>query len=547
MTAAVRPRTSAAPAPDGGHPEGRGSLARATLAVSVLNLVSRVTGLGRVVAMSAALGATALGDTYQAANLVSNILFELLAGGLLAAALVPTFVELIDRGRRDEASRLGGVLLGLALAGLSAVVAVALLLARPLMGLMTVGVDDDAQRQAQEDLGVFLLWFFLPQVLLYAVGAVATALLHADRRFVAAAVAPVFNNLVVIAAMAAFWAMRDGAPPSLDLTTAQKLVLGAGATVGVLAMTLVPVVAASRARLPLRPRWDLHEPRLRPLAAQGAWAAGHLGLNQLFAMVTVIVAGRVAGGVVAYHMAFTFFLLPYALLANPLTTTLYPRLAAGAAAGRPTEVADDIAWGLRAMTFVLVPASVLMAVLARPMFEVIRLGNLDAAGADLAAAATTGYLVGLIGYAASFLLTRASYAVGDTRQPTLVSLVATVAGIVALVVGTGLVDGTAAVVVLGLVHAAVASATALVLLRVVGRRIAPIRLGWGLGRDLLAGAAAGAVAWGVAELVGTGSRTAAVVALAAAGVAGLATYLALQAVLGSAQLREVRRPGRVLR
>jgi putative peptidoglycan lipid II flippase len=531
-------------APRGGPDRGRGGVARSTAAVSALNLVSRATGLLRVVAMSAALGATALGDTYQAANLVSNILFELLAGGLLSAALVPVFVDLLDRDERVAAVRLGGSLLGLALAGLVAVVAVALALAPWLMDLLTLNVSDDAQRSAQTELGTYLLWFFLPQVLLYAVGAVSTALLHADRRFVAAALAPVFNNVVVIASMVAFWALH-GDMPSLELTTAEKVVLGGGATLGVLAMTAVPMVASARAGMFLRPRWEPHDPRLRPLVAQGAWAAGHLGLNQIFAMATVIVAGRTTGGVIAYQIAFTFFLLPYALLANPLTTTLYPRLAAGAAADRIDDVRDDLSWGLRTMAFVLVPASFLIAALARPILEVVRIGNLDAAGADLVSIALSGYMAGLVGYGLAFLLTRASYALGDTRSPTLISLVTTVAGVVGLVVATELLDGTARITALGLVHAGVMSASAIGLVAVLRPRVGRLDAMAPLARDVVSGAVAGAGAWWIATLVGVDSRSAALVALIAGSAVGLGLYLVVQLLVGSQELTSLRRTGRV--
>ena len=537
--------TASPPASRGGPERGRSSVARSTAAVSGLNLVSRATGLGRVVAMSAALGATSLGDTYQAANLVSNILFELLAGGLLSAALVPVFVEALGRGDRAGAVRLGGNLLGVALAGLTVVVALALAAAPWLMDLLTVSVSDADLREAQVQLGTFLLWFFLPQILLYAVGAVATALLHADRRFVAAALAPVCNNVVVIASMVAFWSMH-GDTPSLDLSLSEKVVLGGGATLGVMAMTFVPWLAAGRAGMALRPRWQPHDPGLRPLVAQGAWAAGHLGLNQVFAMTTVVVAGQVTGGVVAYQIAFTFFLLPYALLANPLTTTLYPRLASSAAAGRLTEMRDELSWGVRAMAFVLVPATFVIAALARPILEVVRIGNLDVAGADLVSVALSGYMVGLVGYGLAFMLTRASYALGDMRAPTLVSLVATTVGIVGLVAGTAAVDGTARVVVLGLVHGAVVTSMAVALARVLRPRIGTLGAIGPLMRDIGAGALAGGAAWWVAGVIGVDSRGAALVALLAGGLVGVVVYLGAQLVIGSDELRALRETGKVL-
>lgn len=524
---------------EGGGSRDQQNLTRATVAVSSLNLLSRLTGLGRVIAMSAALGATALGDTYQAANLTSNILFELLAGGVLSAALVPTFVELIDRGRRAEAARLAGALLGVALVLLGLVVAVALALAPRLMGVLTTGVGDGELRAEQVELGTFLLWFFLPQVLLYAVGAVSTALLHADRRFVAAAVAPVFNNLMVIAAMVVFWTMRDG-PPGFDLSLGEKLVLASGATLGVLAMTVVPLVAVWRSGLALSPRWVPRHPQIRPLVAKGVWAAGHLGLAQLFALVTLIVANEVVGGVVAYQVAFTFFLLPYALLANPLTTTLFPRLSASAAAGRGDQLATDLTWGLRMLAFVLIPASFVLAALTRPLLELVRLGNLDSRGADLVAAATAAYLAGLLGYATFFLVTRAFYALGDTRTPTLVNLATISVGALALLVGGAILAATPLLVFLGLIHAAVVSTGSMVLLIVIRRRVGAITLGSALGRDLALGALAGLAAWTVAELIGHDGRLAAAGAVGLAGIAAVTVYVGTQALFGAPELTRLR-------
>ena len=240
---------------------------RATRTITVWNLVSRLTGFVRVVATGAALGATALGDTYQSANLISNILFELLAGGMLSAVLVPTFVGLVDQGRGQEAVRLAGRLLGKAILALGTLVAVGMVAAPWIMRGVLSGAADSRLHDEQVRLGTFLLWFFLPQVVLYAVGAVATALLNANRHFTAGAVAPVFNNLVVVATMIVFRAMRDG-ETGFDISTSEKLVLALGTTAGVVAMVLVPLVRVWRDGMRLAPAWGGAD-ELRPLARKG--------------------------------------------------------------------------------------------------------------------------------------------------------------------------------------------------------------------------------------------------------------------------------------
>src|SRR5436309_8312644 len=86
-------------------------LLRSTASITAGNVASRLTGFLRVLAVGAALGTTFLGNTYQTSNLVSNILFELLAAGLLSSVLVPTFVGLLDNDDEEEAIHVAGALL----------------------------------------------------------------------------------------------------------------------------------------------------------------------------------------------------------------------------------------------------------------------------------------------------------------------------------------------------------------------------------------------------------------------------------------------------
>ena len=160
-------------------------LLTSTAAVAAGNLVSRITGFVRVLAIALALGTTFAGNTYQTSNLVSNVLFELLAAGILSSVMVPPFVRLLDEGRREDAEGLAGAVLGLALGALGVITVIGIA-ARPwVMRALTIAVDDPAVRHQEIVLGSFLLLFFLPQVLLYAVSSVATGLLYGARRFAA--------------------------------------------------------------------------------------------------------------------------------------------------------------------------------------------------------------------------------------------------------------------------------------------------------------------------------------------------------------------------
>ena len=501
-------------------------LLRSTASITAGNVASRITGFVRVIAIGAALGTTFLGNTYQTSNLVSNILFELLAAGLLSSVLVPTFVRYIDAGQRDDAEHVAGAVLGVCLAVLGAVLVVGLVLRPLIMRLLTIAVSDPHVRQQEVALGSFLLWFFLPQLLLYAAGAVATALLNSARRFAAPAFAPVANNVVVIATMIAFWALH-GSHGGIDLDLRERLVLAVGTTAGVLVMTAIPFIASWRAGMRLRPHWDPRNPSVRALARPGAWAVGYLALNQLLIAVTLVLANRVAGGVVAYQIAYTFFLLPYAVLAQPIMTALFPRLASDAVRWR--RFSATVSDGVRLVSFLVLPASAVMAALARPALQVMQLGALDAAGAALVARVVAAYAVGLVGWSALQLLTRASYAAHDTRTPTLVAAGLTTLGVGLMVWWFSRSTGDGRVVVLGLAYSTAMIAGAAALLIQLARHIhRALPIGRSLVRSLVCAAAAFGAARLVVEVLPSTSRVEAALTVVVGTALSLAVYAGLQ-------------------
>lgn len=508
--------------------------------VSAWNLISRLTGFVRVLAVGAALGATFLGNTYQSANLVSNILFELLAAGMLSSVLVPSFVRYLANDDRDGAGALAASVLGALLLVLAPVVLLGMVQGEGVMRLLTIAVDDPSVRDHEIALGSFFLWFFLPQILIYAVGSVSTGILHADRRFNAPAAAPVLNNLIVISTMAIFWTIRDDGL-SLELPLAQRLLLAMGTTLGVLAMSSLPLVAAIRAGFSLRPQLRRRNPELRAMARKGAWAAGYLGATQALLGVTLVLANRVEGGAVAYQIAFTFFLLPYALVGNPIMTTLFPRLSHDAQVGDNEAFGDHLGEGMRQLVVLIVPASVLLAVLAQPLVDLVSYGALES-NATLVAHTLAAYAAGLVGYSMFQLLTRAMYAGDNTRTPTLINLSMTLVGSILMVWWSNGSHGAARVSSLGLAHSLVQLAGALCAYVVISSRSPqPLAIIVPMARSVLAALCAGGTAWLLAGLFNTEQRLVAGLSLGVAGLAGVAVYAGVQLALGSPELRRFSR------
>jgi putative peptidoglycan lipid II flippase len=346
--------------------------------------------------------------------------------------------------------------------------------------------------------------------------------------------------------MGLFWAVSDGpgSGAGLDVGLGPRLLLAVGTTAGVVAMTAVPVVAAWRAGVRLWPRWDPHHPGLRAIGRAGLWGAASLAMSQVLLATTLVLANRVEGGVVAFQIAFTMFLFPHALLAHPVLTTLYPRLAAEAVERRWAAFADALGRGARTIVFRTAPATALLAVLGLSALRVVRIGALDPSGARLVAEVLAAYALGITGYAGMHLLTRASYAVGDLKTPALVSLGVAVGGSVLMVAGVTVATGDDRVVVLGLAHSLAMVVGAAVLFALVRRRVGePVPVGAGVVRAVVAASVTAVVAAGVASAVdgavGDG-RIGAALTLVVAGGAGVAAYLVVQRLLRAPELDRAR-------
>ncbi len=509
-------------------------LTKHTAVISSLNLLSRLTGFGRILVVAAVLGTTFLGNTYQSANSVPNLVFELFAAGALQAVLVPTLVAALARGGREEAVRVANIVLGSLLAAMTAVLAIGLVLAPLIARALFAGSPAGAD---QVRLGTVFLWLFLPQILFYVGGLVATAILNADDHFGVPAFAPIVNNVVVTVAYVAFWALRRGDVPSLHLSPVEVAVLAGGTTLGVVSFTSVPLIWARRHGFALMPRLHRGGHELRDFWRQGAWAAGFLGLTQLLLMTVLVLANRVEGGVVAYQLGFTYFLLPHALVAIPVFTALFPGMARAALGNDAARFTALVRRGTHAIAVLVLPAAAGMVALAEPIARLTLFGNGED-GLHQVALATRWLAPGLAPYGLFLLLTRAAYARGEARLPTEVNLVATALGVGAMVASAIFLAGDARVAGLAAAHSLTYVVAVIVLGVRMSRRIGgggPLVRGGALVAGLVAtGAAAGVMAW-VASLVRMDGRLGAAVELAVAGGAGVLTYgtLVLLARVGS--------------
>ena len=435
--------------------------------MGAITAVSRVIGFVRVIVVAAVLGTTYLGNTFQSANSLSNILFELLAAGALSAVLVPVFVELLDRGEQREAEQVAGAVLGAALIVLGAVSVLGIIGAPLLANVLSAGVPDGVI-DAQRALTTHLLRFFVPQVLLYAFGAVAIAVLHARRRFAVTAAAPIGNTVVMVAALAALRVLT-GPSPGFELTTVERALLVVAGTGGVVAFVAILLVACERSGFRLRPHVPHREGRVFEALRHSGWGVILHSGSGLLLGGAVIAGAAVEGGVVAYQVAWVFFLAPYAVLAQPIHTAILPELVGEAR--EPAVFAASVRWSLERMALLVLPVAVGLMALAGPAMRVVSFGETGSDGASLIAAALASLAVGLFPYGAFLLLARGFYALGDSRTPGVVSVASACVGLVVMLVGAATADGSARVAMLGFGHSTAYVIGSLVLGVLLTRRL----------------------------------------------------------------------------
>ena len=502
---------------------------RAAARMSVATFASRGVGFVKVWVIAAVLGATYLGNTFQASSSVSNVLFELLAAGALSAVLVPTFVEAFRAGDEAEAERLASGVLGLALVVMAVVSVVGIVLAPAIAELLSSGAPNAHVESQQVALSTFFLRFFIPQVLLYAVGTVATGVLFAKRHFVVVAMAPIANTVVLVATMVVFRIMH-GPIPDLDLTTPEKLVLAIGGTLGVVGFVAVPTVALHRTGFRLRATLGTVDRKLRRLLWLSAWVALQPDVALLLG-AALVMGNQVAGGVVAYQFCFVAFLAPYAILALPIQATILPELTVDATQGDMVSFAGRLRWGLDGMSQLLLPVSAAFVALALPAMRVLAVGN-SRHDADLFAAALASLGIGLFTYATFLFFARASYALGDSRTPAIVAGGSAIIGVAVMVIG-GLTfeSDTAKVAALGLGHSAAYFVGTLVLGFILRRRIGHGFFPHAFLPALAVSAVLGGLAWLAEDLIAPTERVATVLVLVAIGLIGAGMYALMLRIL----------------
>ncbi|TLM97520.1 MAG: murein biosynthesis integral membrane protein MurJ, partial [Actinobacteria bacterium] len=323
-----------------GDPISKPSIARSTATMSTATTLSRVTGFVRMWATAFALGATALASSYNVANNIPNMIFELVAGGILSSLFIPTFLEIREQRDEEDAWKFASHVFNLSVLALGAVALFGVLMPQVFIWTQTFRLPAGEAEQIRGT-AEFFFRFFAIQIVFYGGGMVMQGLLNAQRRYVWTALGPVFNNLVVIATM--FAVAYIGAT-----TTTGLVVLAVGTTLGVFVMFAVMVPDLRRGGIRYTPELGLSDPAIRRML----WLAVPTVIYTVTNLVAVSFRNASAfavaeNGPSVLMYAWTFYQLPYGILAVALATAVFTELSEAAGRKDTHAFGEHLISGLR--------------------------------------------------------------------------------------------------------------------------------------------------------------------------------------------------------
>ncbi len=534
MTTAEPGAPGAQPAGPATEPPSAISTARvlvaASLVLTVAALASRLLGWIRLLVIGAQFGASPELDAYFAAFRIPDAIFQLVVAGALSAALIPVFSSYRARGQEAEAWKLASSVINLVMIALSLLSLVMAIFAPLFVPLITPGFDEETTA-----LTVRLTQIMLISPVLIGMGAVFTGILNSYQQFTVPSLAPLFYNLAIIAS-AIFLAPVMGVE---------------GLAVGVAIGSLLHLVIQLPNLIRVGHRYQLRINLAQPGVRRVAWLMGPrmLGLasGQVNYLVsTVLASGLAEGSLTAYTFAFQLSQLPVGVIGVSVAVALFPTLSQDAALGRISHIRRQVSSAVRVLIFVAAPLTAIMVVMREPLTSVFyQYGLFSQDATDRTASTLLFFAIGLVGHIVVHVLTRAFYAMQDTRTPVAWAIVAVAINVPLMIalVGPMGVEGLALALSISSVLEVVG------LLWALRGRIDSVEEGAiarSLGRSAVAGGVAAVVMLGGLAVID------AVLAEAAAdplgrvavlfGVAGAGTlaFLGAAALLGSVELEQLR-------
>jgi len=386
-------------------------IVRAAMVVVGGFLASGILGLVRTAAFSATFGASESLDAFYAAQNIPEILFVLVAGGALGSSFIPVFARFLNGDDQAGAWRLASAVMS-CVAVLATVLALIIGIFAPV--LVPVVVDFSPPMQA---LTIDLTRIMLVTVVIFSISGLLMGILNAQQVFTLPALALASNNLGQI----------FGALVIVPLLPAGSKIYGLalGAILGAVLHLIVQIPGLSKvgSRLVFLP--DPRIPGVTEVLSLMLPRVLGLAVVQINFLVNLSLAsGMTPGSYSALKIAWTLMFFALGVIAQSVGTAVFPSLSAFAATGDMDGFRDRLAGAMRGVLFLSFPATVGLILLGQVGISLLlQYGEWTPESTAATAWALGFFAVGIAGHSLLEVLSRAFYALSDTRTPVLIGVI----------------------------------------------------------------------------------------------------------------------------
>jgi putative peptidoglycan lipid II flippase len=504
-------------------------IARAAGIVMVATVVARLLGLGRQMIVGQLFGTTIEMDAFAAANVVTETLYLVVAGGALASAFIPIFTGFLTQGDRRGAWRLASQAASLILVVVVLLSALTALLAHPIIEHMLA----PSMPPAGQLLTAQLLRIMLIATVIFSVSGLLMGILNAHQHFLLPALAPILYNLGIIGGAVLL-------SPSMGIYG-----VAIGVNVGAALHFLIQLPGLRGRDFHFVPGLGLDNPAVRQVARlMGPRVLGLAVTRVNFWVNTNLASAFGAGAVSALDYAMRVMLLPLGVVAQAIGIAAFPTFSELVAQGDLVSMRRALASTLRSVIYLALPASAGLILLRVPIVQLLfERGEFTAESTASVAWVLAFFALGLTGHAGLEIVVRAFYALHDTRTPVVVGSAA-----MALNVALSITLSRLFLSIGWMPHGGLALANSLAtlieacwLLWLLRKRLGGVEGGWllsGLFKSCLATAGMVGVIWLWSLISPHGSA----LWLGGVGIVlGAAAYLGFAALLRVEELRSLRR------
>ena len=350
---------------------------RSAALMSVLVIVSRLTGFFRTWGQAFALGVTVTASCYTVANNLPNQLYELVMGGLISTAFLPVYLSLKRKAGQKGANTYASNLLSIVLILMGIICVFGFIFAFQVILTQSAGASKDFDY----DLAIYFFRFFVIEVMLYALSSILSGLLNAERDYVWSNAAPIFNNIICTLSFVFAWLLfpvNEGAA---------LLVLAIGNPAGVLVQVLLQIPSLKKHGIRLRPYINFHDPALKETLSIGVPSV----VAMICAFVTVSVQSSYAlqvtakGAAIIYY-ARLWYTLPYAILAIPITIAMFTELSEAYSNQDMHKFKKGIVSGTSRIFFFLIPFALFVLIFSPALISLFNGGSFTSEDVGMTAA-----------------------------------------------------------------------------------------------------------------------------------------------------------------